>query len=227
MKRKPASVSTLGFLGIAVVVAIAQTHVSTLVVSGHSENIPMTQMNGRTYVDLESLARALNGSLTFNNGQTVLSLSGTDPNGTGATRAPTTATQATNLGFSKEFLRAGIEEMSTIREWHSALRSAIENQYALSQEWLSRYQAQAATNLRLAQAAAATDADHSAASLITNEYRKMEQLTNKYIAKRQTLNYISPDALQNDPLDQSIVACGKSLGAMAANGQFTDDGTCH
>jgi len=203
---------------------IAQTRDQTLVVTGHPGNVPMTQMNGRSYVDVEGLARLLGGALTFNGNQTMLTISGTSGSHVGA---PATAPQAANLGFSKEFLRAGIEEMSTIREWHSALASAVENQYPVSQEWLSRYQAQAATNLRLAQAAAMTDADHNAAQLIANEYHKMEQLSEKYAAKRENMNYISPDALNNDSLEQSIIACGKSLGAMAANGQFVDDGVCH
>jgi len=52
----------------------------------------------------------------------------------------------------------------------------------------------------------------------------MKQLSDKYAAKRA---YIAPDALRNDSLNQSIIACGKSLGAMAASGQFVDDGTCN
>jgi hypothetical protein len=83
------------------------------------------------------------------------------------------------------------------------------------------------TNLRLMQAAATTDADQNAAQLVANEYQKMKQLSDKYLAKRENMNYISPDALTNDSLNQSIMACGKSLGAMAASGQFVDDGTCH
>jgi hypothetical protein len=41
------------------------------------------------------------------------------------------------------------------------------------------------------------------------------------------MTYIAPGALKSDALEQSIVACGKSLGAMAASGQFVDDATCH
>jgi hypothetical protein len=41
------------------------------------------------------------------------------------------------------------------------------------------------------------------------------------------LTYIAPDALQNDDLNKLIIACGRSLGAMAAAGQFSDDGSCH
>jgi hypothetical protein len=145
-----------------------------------------------------------------------------------AVAAPATATSpVANTGFSREFLRAGIEEMSTIREWHSALTSAIENNYPITQDGLAPYQAQAMTNLRLAQTAATTDADQNTARLIASEYQKMKQLSDKYTAKRANMTYIGSDALKNDPVNQNIIACGKALGAMAANGQFTDDTTCH
>ena len=42
----------------------------------------------------------------------------------------------------------------------------------------------------------------------------------------KSLSYISADSLQNDTLDQKIVTCGHSLAAMAASGQFLDDGSC-
>lgn len=132
-----------------------------------------------------------------------------------------------NRAFSKEFLRAMIEERDAIREWHSALASAIGTKYALTPEGLGPYQARAMTNLRLALAAAKTDADQDAAPLILNEYQKMEQVSDKYLAKRAILSYIELGALKDDELDQSVVACGKSLAAMAASGQFMDDEACH
>lgn len=204
------------------VMAMSQGQLQTLVVTGHSGRVPVMQTNGRNYVDVEAFAQVVNGSVSFNGVQATLTL----PTGnTSSAQTPTPIAGA--AGFSKGFLRAGIEEMSTIREWRSALTSAIENQYPFTQDGLARYQAMAATNLQLVQAAATTDADENAASLIANEYQKMKQLSDKYLSKRANMSYISPDALKNDPLDQSIIACAKSLGAMAASGQFTDDGTCH
>src|SRR5579863_9290186 len=41
------------------------------------------------------------------------------------------------------------------------------------------------------------------------------------------MNYISPDTLKNDPLDQKILNRARSLAPMAASGQFQDDGSCH
>ena len=132
-----------------------------------------------------------------------------------------------NKAFSKEFLRAMIEERDAIREWHSALASAIGTKYALTSQGLGPYQARAVTSLRLALAAANTDADQDTAPLILNEYRKMEQLSDKYLAKRAILSYIEVRALTDDELDQSVIVCGISLEAMAASGQFIEDGGCH
>ena len=129
--------------------------------------------------------------------------------------------------FSMEFLRATTEERDAIREWHSALASAIGTKYALTPQGLGPYQALAMANLRLVLAAAKTDADQDASPLILSEYQKMEQLSDKYLAKRAILSYIELDALKDDELDKSVIACEKSLEAMAASEQFMEDEGCH
>jgi hypothetical protein len=116
--------------------------------------------------------------------------------------------------------------MSVVREWHSALANAIQNGFPLAESWLSGYRTQAATALRLASVAASTDSDRNAFQLLTNEFNNMTKLSNQYAAARQSLTFISPDALQNDPLDKKILNCGHSLAAMAASRQFEDDGSC-
>jgi hypothetical protein len=117
--------------------------------------------------------------------------------------------------------------MSTLREWHTALATAIQNGIPVDANWLAPYRNQAATNLRLASVAIQTNSDRRAFQLLTNEFQNMAKLADRYIAKRANLSYISPNALQNDDLNQRIVACGHSLGSMAASGQFLDDGSCN
>src|SRR5215467_14953105 len=80
--------------------AISQEQSRTLVVSGHAGSVPVTQNNGRSYVDLEALAQVVNGSLSFNGSQITQTLS---PAGGNATSAPA---PAANSGFSKAFLQA-------------------------------------------------------------------------------------------------------------------------
>jgi len=200
--------------------AMSQEQLQTLMVSGHVGSVRVTQVNGRSYVEVEALARVVNGTLSFSGNQITLTL----PAASGNAAA---ASPETNTGFSKGFLRAAIEAMSTMREWHSVLASAIENQYPFTLDGLASYEAPARKNLRLAQLAATTEADQNAQPLMASAYQKMKQLSDKYAAERAKANGIAPDALKNDSLDQSLIACGKSLAAMAASGQFVDDGACH
>src|SRR5262249_2640107 len=117
--------------------------------------------------------------------------------------------------------------MSIIREWRSAVMNAVQNGYPVTDAFFNGYQNQAVTSLRMASVAASTDADRKGFQLLSNEYEKMHKLSNKILAARQNMNYIAPDALKDDPLDQQILSCARSLAAMAAAGQFHDEGSCH
>jgi hypothetical protein len=209
--------------GIALAQEVSQNR--TLVISGQPGNVPVIQVNGRSYIDLEALARAANGSLSFAGNQIVLTLPGTPASGTAAPVAA--PVQGSNPGFSKGFLKAGIEEAATLREWHTALASAIQNGNPVTSDMLAPYRAQATTNLRLASTAISTESDRNAYQLLSSEFQNMAKLSDRYVAARANLTYISPDALQNDGLNQRFVACGHALGAMAASGQFVDDGSCN
>ncbi|HUJ93848.1 MAG TPA: hypothetical protein VLW84_01175 [Terriglobales bacterium] len=204
------------------VVALPQGTIQSLIVKGAAGSIPVTQMNGRNYVEVEALARAANAAVSYQGNQITLALPGT-----GGVVASTAAGAAASTALSPDFLRAGIEAMSTIREWHSVLASLIENGYPVTGDGLAPYQGQATRSLRLAQVAATSNADQEAMQSATNAFEKMKRLNDKYVSDRSKMKYIDPDALKNDPLDQSLVACGRALGAMIASGQFTDDPSCH
>jgi hypothetical protein len=55
---------------------------------------------------------------------------------------------------------------------------------------------------------------------------KTQKLSDKVLAARKNLNYISADTLKNDPLFRQILDCTRSLSTTAASRQFQDDGTC-
>jgi hypothetical protein len=196
----------------------------TLIVNGRPGGAPIVKMNGRSYVELEDLARAGNGTLGFKGNQVMLTLPAPVPSTVSAAPA---ATATANQGFSKEFLRAGIEEMAAIREWRSVLTNAVQRGYPVTDDWLSGYRTQASKNLTLTSVAASTDSDRDAFRLLTSEFDNMQALSDKILGLSKSMVYIAPDALSNDPLDQRILNCAHSLGAMAASGQFQDDGSCH
>jgi hypothetical protein len=224
-KKISQATPTLLVILILPVLALSQAaqQTRTLIVNGQPGQATVVQVNGRSYVDLEALARIANGSLAFNGNQITLTL----PNAASTPPAAASSTSpAADPGLSRGFLRAGIEAMSLVREWHSALANAIKNGFPISANWLAGYRGQATAALRLASVAATTDSDRSAFQLLTNAFNFMDSLSNQYVAARQSLDYISPDALANDPLDQKLVNCGHSLAAMVASGQFVDDGSC-
>jgi hypothetical protein len=204
--------------GIAVSQAGEEARI--FVVNGQTGQALIVRLQGKSYVELEALARLTHGSLSFNGNQTTLTLPG--PTGNGPVKGV-----ATNSEFSKDFLRAGIEEMAVIREWRIALTNAVQRGIPVTDDWIALYRSPAITDLRLVSVAAATDSDRNAYQLISNEFDNMKKLSDRFVAAHTSLNYTSPDALKDDVLDQQILNCARSLTAMAASGQYVDDGSCH
>jgi len=197
--------------------------INSLAVSGQPGHANVIQVQGRNYVEVDGLARLTNGSISFSGNQIVLTLPG--PSTGSPADAPAAAAPTT--GLSQGFLNAGIEAMSQLREWHAALKNAIERSYPISEDWIAPLRRQAQQNLRLAEVAASTETEKSAFALLANEFNNMNKLSNKYLDMAKNLNYIAPDSLSNDPLEQKLLACGHSLVAMVSSSQLVDDGSCH
>lgn len=195
--------------------ALAGQHISSLMVAGQSGSIKVIQVDGRNYVEVESFARLTSSSISFSGSQIVLTLPRVN-----ATPDPSAT------GFSKDFVRAGIEAMAQIREWHAALKNIIERSYPLKEASLAGYRRQAQQALRLATLAVNTDSDKNALPFVTNEFNNMAKLSDKYVQMAQSATYIRPDALNNDPLEQKISTCARSLASMATANEFVDDGSC-
>jgi hypothetical protein len=225
------AVAVAVFLALPVIASAQNAAASQkIVVNGQQTEVPVIQVKGRSFVDLEALARAAGGSISYAGNQIALTIpgSGAPSNSDASSNPPPSAPPpVSNPGFSKGFLNAGIEAAATLREWHATLASAIENGYPVTAGSFGGYRAQSQTNLRLASVAATTDSDRSAYQLLNNEFQNMSKLSDRYVDQRANMTYISPDSLQNDGLNQRFIACGRSLSAMAASGQFNDDGSCH
>jgi len=152
--------------GLALTQTVQQSR--TLIVNGQSGQVKVMAIDGRSYVDLESLAHIANGTLGFSGKQITLTLPSSAA-GTAFVAAP--PSPPANSGFSKQFLRAGIEEMALIREWRSALVNSIENNYPIQEDWVESYRGRASTSLGLASVAASTDSDRRClgkANLVTD-----------------------------------------------------------
>ena len=211
------AVTAISGLTVLAVSLLAQSS-SSLIIAGQPGSAKIIQVSGRNYVAVDDMARLVNGSISFNGNQIVLALPGSASDGSAPPTAPT--------GFSKDFVTAGIEAMAQMREWHAALKNAIQRGVPLSDDWLSAYRNQTQQAVRLAAVAASTPADKSAVPFLNNEFNNMRALTDKYLQMAKSMTYIDPDSLDNDPLDQKIRACGHSLASMATANQFIDDGSC-
>jgi len=195
----------------------------TLTVNGHAGEAQVIQVNGRSYVDVEALARITNGSLAFQASQITLTLGATPA--TPSTQAP--ADKPAKAGFSKDFLRAGIETMTVIREWRIAIVNAVQTGNPVTDSWVTGYRTTAQSKLALVSVAATTDSDRQALPMLQSEFNNMQKLSDSYLQKNANREYVAPDALTNDPLDQQIITCARALASMAANGQFEDVPSCH
>jgi hypothetical protein len=221
MRITSGSKATLGLLicmSVLAVMLVAQ-QTTSLAVNGQQGSARVVQVDGHNYVDIEGLARLTNGTISFKGAQILLSLPAA------ATRS--SSEPAKPAGISKDFLTAGIEALASIREWHSALRTAVERSVPLTTGWLDNYQSQAQNAVNLAAASISNDSDKNAYNGITGAFNNMKALSDKYVQLNRSQTYFAPDSLQSDPLNQKVVTCGHILGAIASSRQFVDDsGTC-
>ncbi len=216
-KRIRTSVMLVAILLLPLLVLVAE-ETSSLLIDGPQGKAKVTQVQGKNFVEVDEVARITGGSLRFVGNQIILSLPGSD---TPAQSAPQPA-----AGLSKPFLTGGIETMREILEWHAALENAIERGYPLSDTWFGNYRRQVRSSLAQTQAAASTDLDQKAFPLLTNEFNTMNALTDEYLKITVSRDYLAPNSLDSDPLNQKFLTCWHSLASMASSNQFVDDGSC-
>jgi hypothetical protein len=197
-------------------------HAATLTIAGQPDQAPLIRINGKSYVDLESLARVLHGSLGFQGTQTILTLPGA---GAATAAQPVPVVKPPQL--SGGYLSAEIEALSQIREWRAALVNAVQNNSPVTDSVMGPLRRAAESKVQLATAAATTGPDQQAAGLLRNEFAAMQQMSDQFVATHTAATYISPDALDNNAQDQKITGCEQALVAMASSKQFQDASACH
>jgi hypothetical protein len=200
----------------------------TIVVNGRAGEATVVRMNGGTYVDLETLARIANGSVSFQGDRIILDLSGTS-----ARNASPDAenNNQPDTQFSRAFMNAGIQAVTTIKQWRSALAYAVQRGVPGDGSRTFVLRDKAAESVRLASAAASNAADQNGAQLLNNHFNNVQDWTDKLIEARKSMSTanlsMSPDALKNDSLYQKIASCSDFLGETFAAGSFQDNPSCH
>jgi hypothetical protein len=200
--------------------AQAPQNASTFTITGHAGEAQILQVNGKSYVEIETLARLTQGTLSFKANRTVLTLPPSD-----ATEQA--STPPAKAGFSRAFTEAGIEDMGVIREWRIAIVNAVQNNAPVSEDWVSTQHRLAEKNLALASAAASTDDDRSAYPLLSAEFNNMQTLSDLYIATRKQAAFISPDTFHSSPLEDQILSCARNFVSMTESHEFQDQASCH
>src|SRR6478672_9461753 len=122
------SLTNLGLLAViplvATGIAAAQSQSKyeqrRLEVNGHTGQAMVYQIDGKSYVDLESLARIANGSLSFRGDSIVLHLPAADA-ATGHSHEQPAAT-----GMTNDFTKASLQFVATLKEWTNALSVGIQ-----------------------------------------------------------------------------------------------------
>ena len=215
------SVILVAILLLPLLVLVAQ-ETSALLVEGPQGQTRVLQVQGKNYVEVDELARIAGGSLRFAGNRIILTL----PTSGDASSQTVQSPPAPPVGLSRPFLAAGIETMREILEWHASLKNAIERDYPMSDDWFGNFRRRTQASLKHAEAAASTDMDQQALPLLVNEFNNMGALTDKYLKITVSRDYIAPNSLTSDPLDQKLLTCWHSLESMASSNQFADDGSC-
>src|SRR6267378_4188708 len=206
-----------------------------LVVNGKSAGPAVRQIDGRSYVDIETLAQVTNGVFTVERHRILLTIPAADSGATAsappASAPPPSAPPAQPpQGLSRDFASAAITALAEMREMRGAVRAMITYGLAVSDTWTQDDQGRVMTGLRQAEVAASTDADLNALQLLQNEADQLASWADEVFAARQVLNgakTVDPNALQNDPALAKIRSCGQFLNAMLVSGSFADDPSCH
>jgi hypothetical protein len=191
-----------------------------LIVNGKNTGTTALQVDGHSYVDIETLAQITNGSVRFEANQIVLTIPGLSSD---------VATAPAERELSKAFASAAIATLAEMKEWKGALGTLVTYGLAVDGAWAQIYHQRVETSLEQANVAASTDSDHNALLLLNTQFANLARWEGVVIAERQDHNgarTVAPNSLQNDPVLTKFSSCGKFLSTMLGSGVFADNSNC-
>ena len=196
----------------------------TLVVNGRTADGAVVQIDGHSYVDVDTFARIMNAAVSFEPGRVILTVPAAEAGAKPERIAP---------GLSKDFAKAGISQLAVMWEWKGAIASAIRSGVAGGNwlgPWLHDYRVRAEGSLSQTSLAAKTESDQKALQLLKNELASLGEWDSNTQATIHSLNgeqTVNPAVAQNDPLLAKISECGNFLSGMLVGGEFADNPSCH
>jgi hypothetical protein len=214
----------------SVLMASAQTQRQSegLSIQGCPGQANVVRLQGRALVDVQDLARITHGSLKFDEGRVILTMSPCDA-------SQPSSDDASKANFSRAFMKAAIEGMASIREWGGILQVIVQNGYPVEKttagNTIAAYQSRAADSVALASTAASTDPDYRGLELLRNEFNNVGAWSDAFVKARSSMSAVSltmsENPLNEDQDAQKIVDCGQFLAQMFAAGTFEDNAACH
>ena len=220
--------SLIASLMLATLAAAQSQQRQTVVINGHSGEIIVYQISGKSFVDLETLVRIANGSVSFQQNQIVLDFPSAQPAGPSAPSAPS---QPVATGMTDAFMKAALQTLSVTTDWTNTLAYAAQRGVPGDGSRLVVFHGRATEALHLSQVAASSNSDREALQLLTNHVNAVQSWNDTLVSQRKSMNTgqysMTPNSMQSDPTYQKITACSKFLSAMLPSGQFQDNGSCH
>jgi len=231
-QRTVRSVVAIGVaLSLAGILLAQSSPGKQLVVNGRTTSAMVVQIDGRSYVDIDTLAQVTNGSVTIGANQVVLTIPIMNSNPSPNPNSNTDATAAQNAPrLSRGFASAAIDAVADMKEWTGAVGTMVTYGLAANAEWAQTYHDRVQTSLAQAAVAAATNSDRDALRLLNNQFSNLANWASGVVADRQAMNggrTMDPNALQNDPALAKITTCGRFLNSMLVSGSFADNSSCN
>jgi hypothetical protein len=194
-----------------------------LVVNGKTIESPVIQIDGHSYVNIETLAQITNGVIAVQPDRIVLTIR---PEASSAAPPPPPPPE----GLSKEFAREAIAVLAEMREWRGAIGTTRSYNVPFTGTWPQDYHDHMESSLQHVAIAASTDSDHDALQLLGNDFENLSNWASEVIAERQALNAtktVDPNMMQNDQALAKISSCSSFLSSMLVSGEFADSPSCH
>ncbi|HXN21161.1 MAG TPA: hypothetical protein VOA41_00285 [Candidatus Dormibacteraeota bacterium] len=226
--NKHSNLQGIVLLGVVLSLAVvlrAQRTPKTLVVNGKIMGSTVLQVDGRSYVDIETLVQLTKGSVKFESNRVVLTIPETRTvSATAAAAQPQIA-----QGLTKEFASVAVNALGNMKEWKAALETMVTFGLAVSPRWAQDYRDRAKTSLSEASIAATSASDHNALQLLNHQFASLAKWAGDLSAERSELNgarTVDPDSLRTDQALAKISDCDRFLNSMLVRGNYVDGSGC-
>lgn len=211
-------------LSVGVILSVSETVAQdtspkTLIVNGATVDATVIQVEGRSYVDIEGLAQALRGSVTFLPSRIELTIP-----------APAVAPPQDSAEMSNQFQQMAVVTLAEMREWKGAVAYIVATGMPVAGTWSQDDKDRIEADIMKAALAVSTEADHQALHLLRQEFALHSEWADKVLGEREALQgarSVDPNALRKDQALAKISECGKFLSWMIVSGTFSDDPSCH